>query len=74
MAIYAVDGTVRVFDLQTGVLLTDTTIDPVENQVRTHIYPEGNGWAWVEQDDNDSYDATAIHICGPDGILSLIHI
>ena len=68
MAIYAVDGTVRVFDLQTGVLLTDTAIDPVENQVRTHIYPEGNGWAWVEQDDNDSYDATAIHICGPDGI------
>ncbi len=68
MAIYAVDGTVRVFDLQTGVLLTDTTIDPVENQVRTHIYPEGNGWAWVQQDDNDSYDATAIHICGPDGI------
>ena len=68
LAIYAVDGTVRVFDLQTGVLLTDTTIDPVENQVRTHIYPEGNGWAWVQQDDNDSYDATAIHICGPDGI------
>lgn len=68
LAIYAVDGTVRVFDLQTGVLLTDTTIDPVENQVRSHIYPEGNGWAWVQQDDNDSYDATAIHICGPDGI------
>ena len=68
LAIYAVDGTVRVFDLQTGVLLTDTTIDPVEKQVRTHIYPEGNGWAWVQQDDNDNYDATAIHICGPDGI------
>lgn len=68
LAIYALDGTVRVFDRQTGVLLTDTTIDPVENQVRTHIYPEGNGWAWVEQDDNDNYDAAAIHICGPDGI------
>ena len=68
LAIYAVDGTVRVFDLQTGVLLTDTTIDPVENQVRTHIYPQGNGWAWIEQDDNDNYDAAAIHICGPDGI------
>lgn len=68
LAIYALDGTVRVFDRQTGVLLTDTAIDPVENQVRTHIYPEGNGWAWVEQDDNDNYDAAAIHICGPDGI------
>lgn len=72
LAIYAVDGTVRVFDLQTGVLLTDTTIDPVENQVRTHIYPEGNGWAWVEQDDNDNYDAAAIHICGPDGIYKTL--
>lgn len=68
LAIYALDGTVRVFDRQTGVLLTDTAIDPVENQVRAHIYPQGNGWAWVEQDDNDSYDATAIQICGPDGI------
>ena len=68
LAIYALDGTVRVFDLQTGVLLTDTTIDPVDHQVRAHIYPEGNGWAWVQQDDNDNYDAAAIHICGPDGI------
>lgn len=68
LAIYALDGTVRVFDRQTGVLLTDTAIDPVENQVRAHIYPEGNGWAWVQQDDNDNYDAAAIHICGPDGI------
>lgn len=67
LAIYALDGTVRVFDRQTGVLLTDTAIDPVENQVRAHVYAE-NGWAWIEQDDNDSYDATAIHICGPDGI------
>lgn len=68
LAIYALDGTVRVFDRQTGVLLTDTAIDPVDHQVRAHIYPEGNGWAWVQQDDNDNYDATAIHICGPDGI------
>lgn len=67
LAIYALDGTVRVFDRQTGVLLTDTAIDPVENQVRAHVYAE-NGWAWVQQDDNDNYDATAIHICGPDGI------
>ena len=67
LAIYALDGTVRVFDRQTGVLLTDTAIDPVENQVRAHVYAE-NGWVWVQQDDNDNYDAAAIHICGPDGI------
>ena len=66
LAIYAVDGTVRVFDRQTGVLLTDTAIDPVENQVRAHIYAE-NGWVWVAQDDNDNYVNTAIQICGPDG-------
>ena len=68
LAIYALDGTVRVFARQPGVLLTDTTIAPVDHQVRAHIYPAGNGWAWVQQDDNDNYDATAIHICGPDGI------
>lgn len=66
LAIYAVDGTVRVFDRQTGVLLTDTAIDPVENQVRAHVYAE-NGWVWVAQDDNDNYVNTAIQICGPDG-------
>lgn len=66
LAIYALDGTVRVFDRQTGVLLTDTAIDPVENQVRAHIYAE-NGWVWVAQDDNDNYVNTAIQICGPDG-------
>lgn len=66
LAIYAVDGTVRVFDRQTGVLLTDTAIDPVENQVRAHIYAE-NSWVWVAQDDNDNYVNTAIQICGPDG-------
>lgn len=66
LAIYALDGTVRVFDQQTGVLLTDTAIDPVENQVRANVYAE-NGWAWVAQDDNDNYVNTAIHICGPDG-------
>ena len=54
------------FDRQTGVLLTDTAIDPVENQVRAHIYAE-NGWVWVAQDDNDNYVNTAIQICGPDG-------
>ena len=66
LAIYALDGTVRVFDRQAGVLLTDTAIDPVENQVRAHIYAE-NGWVWVAQDDNDNYVNTAIQICGPDG-------
>lgn len=66
LAIYALDGTVRVFDRQTGVLLTDTAIDPVENQARAHVYAE-NGWVWVAQDDNDNYVNTAIQICGPDG-------
>ena len=66
LAIYALDGTVRVFDRQTGVLLTDTAIDPVENQVRAHVYAE-NDWVWVAQDDNDNYVNTAIQICGPDG-------
>lgn len=66
LAIYALDGTVRVFDRQTGVLLTDTAIDPVENQVRAHVYAE-NGWVWVAQGDNDNYVNTAIQICGPDG-------
>ena len=68
LAIYATDGIVQVFDLQSGALLTDATLDPVEGQTQARAYPQGSGWAWVEQDDNDNYDAAAIHICGPDGI------
>ena len=67
LAIYAMDGTVRVFDRQTGVLLTDTTIDPVEGQIRASVEPEENGWVWITQYDNDNYVDTAVHICGPDG-------
>ena len=68
LAIYAMDGTVRVFDLQTGVLLTDTTIDPVENQCAPIFTPRGTAGPGSSRMTNDSYDATAIHICGPDGI------
>ena len=68
LAIYATDGIVQVFDLQSGALLTDATLDPVEGQTQARAYPQGSGWVWVEQDDNDNYDAAAIHICGPDGI------
>lgn len=67
LALYATDGTVQVFDLQSGALLTDTVLDPVEGQTQARVYPQGNGWAWVEQFDNDNYEDTAIQICGPEG-------
>ena len=74
LAIYATDGTVRVFDRQTGVLLTDTTIDPVEGQIRASVEPEENGWVWITQYDNDNYVDTAVHICGPDGTHKTLDI
>lgn len=67
LAIYTTDGIVQVFDLQSGALLTDATLDPVEGQTQARAYPQSSGWVWVEQFDNDNYEVTGIQICGPEG-------
>ena len=68
LAIYATDGTVQVFDLLSGALLTDTTLDPVDGQIKATVYPESNGWAWVNQYDNDNFQETLVQICSPEGV------
>lgn len=63
--IYARDGTLRVYDMDTGAIRTDTTVAPLEALHRTDLYDQGGGWVNLRQYDNDNYDVTTLTLAGP---------
>ena len=63
--IYARDGTLRVYDMDTGAIRTDTTVAPLEALHRTNLYDQGGGWVNLRQYDNDNYDVTTLTLAGP---------
>ena len=67
LAVYAKDGTLRVYDQNTGAVLTDTVVTPIEGLQRTDLYNVDGGWVWLRQYDNDDYEVTTSTICGPNG-------
>lgn len=67
LAVYAKDGTLRVYDQNTGAVLTDTVVAPIEGLQRTDLYNVDGGWVWLRQYDNDDYEVTTSTVCGPNG-------
>ena len=70
IAIYALDGSLRVYSKDNGKLLTDTTVEPVEHQQRVRMSNCGSGYVWLELQDNDRYETTATRLYGPQGLVS----
>ena len=70
IAVYALDGSLRVYSKDNGKLLTDTTVEPVEHQQRVRMSNCGSGYVWLELQDNDSYESTATRLYGPQGLVS----
>ena len=70
VAIYALDGSLRVYSKDNGKLLTDTTVEPVEHQQRVQMNNCGSGYVWLELQDNDHYETTATRLYGPQGLVS----
>lgn len=70
VAVYALDGSLRVYSKDNGKLLTDTTVDPVEHQQRVRMSNCGSGYVWLELQDNDRYETTATRLYGPQGLVS----
>lgn len=70
IAIYAQDGSLRVYSKDNGKLLTDTTVEPVEHQQRVRMSDCGSGYVWLELQDNDRYETTATRLYGPQGLVS----
>ena len=48
LAVYATDGTLRVYDRTTGAILTDVNVDSVENQDSAQVWAVGEGYALVK--------------------------
>jgi len=70
IAVYALDGSLRVYSKDNGKLLTDTTVEPVEHQQRVLMSNCGSGYVWLELQDNDRYETTATRLYGPQGLVS----
>lgn len=70
IAVYALDGSLRVYSKDNGKLLTDTTVEPVEHQQRVRMSNCGTGYVWLELQDNDRYETTATRLYGPQGLVS----
>ena len=70
IAVYALDGSLRVYSKDNGKLLTDATVEPVEHQQRVRMSNCGSGYVWLELQDNDRYETTATRLYGPQGLVS----
>lgn len=70
VAVYALDGSLRVYSTDNGKLLTDTTVEPVEHQQRVRMSNYGSGYVWLKLQDNDRYETTATRLYGPQGFVS----
>lgn len=70
IAVYAQDGSLRVYSKDNGKLLTDTTVEPVEHQQRVRMSNCGSGYVWLKLQDNDRYETTATRLYGPQGLVS----
>lgn len=70
IAVYALDGSLRVYSKDNGKLLTETTVEPVEHQQRVRMSNYGSGYVWLELQDNDRYETTATRLYGPQGLVS----
>lgn len=70
IAVYALDGSLRVYSKDNGKLLTDTTVEPVEHQQRVRMSNYGSGYVCLKLQDNDRYETTATRLYGPQGLVS----
>ena len=75
IALYYEDGQLKVFNTETGDLITDTTVEPVEGQQSVMMDNKGDGYVWLELRDNDNFETTATRVYGPEGLVSdLTHL
>lgn len=70
VAVYSLDGSLRVYSKDTGKLLTDTTVEPVEHQQRVRMSNCCNGYVLLRMFSGSSYDPAAIRLYGPTGLVS----
>ena len=70
IALYAQDGSLKVYDADTGALLTDVNAGTIGDDQRVTLDCEEDGFVWMELRDADSYEIAAIRVYGPEGLVS----
>ena len=70
IALYAQDGSLKVYDTDTGALLTDVNAGTIGDDQRVTLDCEEDGFVWMELRDADSYEIAAIRVYGPEGLVS----
>lgn len=70
IAIYAQDGSLKVYDMDTGSLLFGISVGALPDSQSLRMDVEPDGYVWMELRDRDTYTTTAVRVYGPDGLVS----
>lgn len=70
IALYAQDGSLKVYDMDTGSLLYETSAGVVDDSQSLMMGCESDGCVWMELRDRDTYTTTAVRVYGPEGLVS----
>lgn len=70
IALYAQDGSLKVYDMDTGSLLYETSAGVVDESQSLMMDCESDGCVWMELRDRDTYTTTAVRVYGPEGLVS----
>ena len=70
IALYAQDGSLKVYDMDTGSLLYKTSAGVVDDSQSLMMDCESDGCVWMELRDRDTYTTTAVRVYGPEGLVS----
>lgn len=74
IALYAENGSLKVYNTDTGKLITNTTVEPVKGLQSITMNNEDDGYVWLEVL-NDSYETLSTRVYGPEGLVSdLTHL
>ena len=70
IALYAQDGSLKVYDMDTGSLLYETSAGVLDDSQSLMMDCESDGCVWMELRDRDTYTTTAVRVYGPEGLVS----
>ena len=70
IALYAQDGSLKVYDMDTGSLLYKTSAGVVDDSQSLMMDCESDGCVWMELRDRDTYTTTAVRVYGSEGLVS----
>lgn len=69
VALYAKDGSLKVYDASTGALRSELEVGTVKDDQRINLYSCGDDYIWLEVDD-DSFHTVSARVYGSEGLVT----